>query len=147
MVFRNPVLVSVTPQQPESHVPFSHSYSLKCLFSRLHVCWTAKRLQLETQSIPKSPLPDSLAPQLSITPTITSPPVQDASRHPVSRAQQLKLTRRRNGLSRADGTKRFTWKKFALGGTLLFGVMWLCRPRAHTFSWWGNGIADLEAEK
>ena len=77
-----PVLLPVTLQQPKSHLPFSHSHSLECgLFSRFHsiICWTTKRLQLETQSIPKSLLPDSFAPQLSTMPTTTSPPVHDTS--------------------------------------------------------------------
>lgn len=50
------------------------------------------------------------------------------------------------GPSRVGGTKRFAWKKFAVGAVLLVGVVWLFGPRAHTFSWRGNGYVDLEVE-
>ena len=50
------------------------------------------------------------------------------------------------GPSRVGGTKRFAWKKFAVGAALLVGVVWLFGPRAHTFSWRENGNAKLEVE-
>ena len=50
------------------------------------------------------------------------------------------------GPSRVGGTKRFAWKKFAVGAALLVAVVWLFGQRAHTFSWRGNENADLDVE-
>lgn len=136
-----------SPQQPQSHV--LHSHPLGCwLISRLHstVRWTAERRPLETRSIPKSPLSDSFAPQLSILPPATSPPVTIPNGNSMSLEQQLRTSIRRHGPSRVDGTKRLTWKTFLWGPALLVGAVWLFMPRTHTFLWRGNGNADLYAE-
>ncbi|EDQ98903.1 uncharacterized protein LACBIDRAFT_318548 [Laccaria bicolor S238N-H82] len=121
--------------QPKSHVSFSHSHSLRrwtLLVAPLHRMLDSEKITTRNTVNRKV--------------TATGFVRTTAVINPNDNITQLRTTRRHNGPSRLDGTKKLTWKKFSLGAALLVGVMWLCGPRAHTFSWRGNGNAGLEEE-